>query len=182
MNILSVWDNFSYMQNLHKRWWFWVSVIALLVFAVYLKGYFDWYLAGAKYRYINANAQAYIASQEKQQAALEAQYKNDPYGGATPEATLKLFIEALEKKDYTLASNYFIPEKVAEYRKDFPEAEASGGVGVLVSAYAKGRKVSEKYEGQEKFEIKVFPENDSVPFIFTIIKNPFTNKWLIQDY
>ena len=172
------------MQKLRwvaKKWWFWVGVVLLLVITVYFKGYLDWYLAGAKYRKINANAQAYIASQEAQQAALEAQYKNDPYGGTTPEETLRLFIEALEKKDYTLASNYFVPEKRAEELNALPEAVKSGGVNMMINAYINGKLVSEKYGGQDKYEIRLFPPQDDVPFVFTLIKNPFTNRWLILD-
>lgn len=172
------------MQNLRwaiGRWWFWVGVVLFIALAVYFKGYLDWYLAGAKYRDINANAQAYIVAQEAQQAALEAQYKNDPYGGATPEETLKLFIEALEKKDYTLASNYFIPEKRKEELRMLPEAVKSGGVTGIISAYREGQVKQTKYTGEDKFEFRLYEPGSTAPFILTIIKNPFNNKWLISE-
>ena len=163
------------------RWWFWVVVVALILVAFYLAGYLKWYAEGAKYRIQNEISNQYIASQEREQAALEAQYKNDPYGGATPEATLKLFIEALEKKDYALASNYFVPEKRAEELSALPEAVKSGGVDMMINAYINGKLTSEKYGGQDKYEIRLFPPQDDVPFVFTLIKNPFTIKWLISD-
>ena len=163
------------------RWWFWVVVVALILVAFYLAGYLKWYAEGAKYRIQNEISNQYIASQEREQAALEAQYKNDPYGGATPEATLKLFIEALEKKDYALASNYFVPEKRAEELNALPEAVKSGGVDMMVNAYINGKLTSEKYDGQDKYEVRLFPPQDYVPFVFTLIKNPFTTKWLILD-
>ncbi|MBI4130673.1 hypothetical protein HY468_05120, partial [Candidatus Roizmanbacteria bacterium] len=41
---------------------------------------------------------------------LEDEYRNDTYGGATPEETLALFIAALEAGDIELASKYFLPD------------------------------------------------------------------------
>lgn len=155
-----------------------MGTVVLLALAVYLKGYFQWYADGAKYRDINANAQAYLAAQEKNQAALEAQYKNDPYGGATPEETLRLFIEALEKKDYTLASNYFIPEERAESLKKMPEGVQSGGFDALIKAYRTGR-IQTAVNG-DKSEIEVFSTSEPAPFFFQFVTNPFTNKWLIS--
>ena len=38
---------------------------------------------------------------------LLEEYKNDPYGGDTPEETLQLFIDALKKGDVELAAKYF---------------------------------------------------------------------------
>src|SRR3989338_11380437 len=151
-----------HMQKMLKRWWFWVGVVVLLVLAVYLSGYLEWYAEGAKYRIQNEISNQYIKSQEAQQAALEAQYKNDPYGGATPEETLRLFIEALEKKDYTLASNYFVPEKRGESLKRMPEGVQSGGFDALIKAYRSGR-VQTAING-DKSEIKVFGISEPAPF------------------
>jgi len=172
------------MQKLRwvsRKWWFWVGAVVLVLVALYFAGYLKWYAEGAKYRIQNEISNQYIASQEREQAALEAQYKNDPYGGATPEATLKLFIEALEKKDYTLASNYFVPEKRAEELNALPEAVKSGGVAGIISAYRMGKVKPTKYTGEEKFEFRLYEPDSTAPFILTIIKNPFTNKWLISE-
>ncbi len=40
--------------------------------------------------------------------AYEEAMRNDTYGGKTPQETLNLFIDALEKEDVELASKYFI--------------------------------------------------------------------------
>ena len=171
------------MQKLRwasRKWWFWVGVVLLLVLAVYLKGYFDWYLAGAKYREINANAQAYIASQEKQQAALEAQYKNDPYGGATPEETLRLFIEALKAGNLENASNYYLPE---QRDKGLSELRISSQRGYLNSYIQILDQESKAYPFQDgkTYEIKFFDSSGSQNHIERFQLNPFNNKWLISD-
>lgn len=37
-------------------------------------------------------------------------FRNDTYGGATPEETLRLFVDALKAGDVELASKYFMPD------------------------------------------------------------------------
>ncbi len=45
------------------------------------------------------------------QSQLEELYRNDKYGGKTPEETFDLFITALERNDVKLASKYFVLEE-----------------------------------------------------------------------
>ena len=49
--------------------------------------------------------------------------KNDTFGGATPEETLALFIEALEAEDVELASKYFLPDDREEMKSDLEKAK-----------------------------------------------------------
>ena len=42
--------------------------------------------------------------------AMNKEYAEDPYGGTTPEETLKLFTDALKNGDTALAAKYFLPE------------------------------------------------------------------------
>lgn len=50
------------------------------------------------------------ALRQYEQEMLEARMA-DNYGGKTPQETLRLYIEAVERGDYELASRYFIGEK-----------------------------------------------------------------------
>src|SRR3990167_4899471 len=45
------------------------------------------------------------------QSAIDAIYKNDTYGGKTPEETFDLYLAALKKGDLELASKYFVVER-----------------------------------------------------------------------
>lgn len=45
----------------------------------------------------------------------------DTYGGNTPQETLDMFIEAVEKGDYELASKYFVIPKQEEWRNELLE-------------------------------------------------------------
>ena len=55
-------------------------------------------------RQMEKNYASYEEWEQKYNQALA----EDTYGGATPEETLRLFIEALEQKDIGLASKYFM--------------------------------------------------------------------------
>lgn len=62
-----------------------------------------------------------FAKAEAAQAALEARYQADTDGGKTPKETLEMFIAALEKEDFDLASRYFVLTKQKEWRGVFPK-------------------------------------------------------------
>ena len=62
------------------------------------------------------NSPEYRAEQELKK--LEKKYAEDPYGGETPEETLRLFIDALKKGDTDLAAKYFILDKQEEWQED----------------------------------------------------------------
>jgi hypothetical protein len=55
---------------------------------------------------------------EERMRELEKQYADDPYGGDTPEETLRLFIEALKAGDTDLAAKYFILDKQEQWTED----------------------------------------------------------------
>ncbi|KKP98807.1 MAG: hypothetical protein US71_C0003G0018 [Parcubacteria group bacterium GW2011_GWD2_38_12] len=48
-------------------------------------------------------------------------YLEDTYGGKTPKETLELFIAAVEKEDFDLASKYFVLSKQEEWKKELIE-------------------------------------------------------------
>src|SRR3989344_3104367 len=49
----------------------------------------------------------------------------DTYGGTTPQETLRLYIEAVEKGDYELASKYFIESNQEKELVAFQKAKSS---------------------------------------------------------
>ncbi len=55
------------------------------------------------------------------QSQLQELYRNDKYGGKTPEETFDMFIAALEKGDVELASKYFVLEKQESWLKTLEE-------------------------------------------------------------
>ncbi len=61
----------------------------------------------------------------------------DTVGGKTPQETLDLFIAAVEKGDYELASKYFVIEKQAEWKKDLEEVGLAGKLDTLLLPLSK---------------------------------------------
>jgi len=49
---------------------------------------------------------------------LQKQYAEDTFGGDTPEETLRLFVEALKKRDTDLAAKYFVLDKQPKWKTD----------------------------------------------------------------
>ncbi|MDO8516389.1 MAG: hypothetical protein Q7S28_04005 [bacterium] len=85
-------------QSYFKRFLF-AGILFVAVFAGI--GWWQW---NAKYGPMR-KAQKMIAVE---QAAEYARAMADTYGGKTPQETLQMYIDAVEKGDYDLASKYFI--------------------------------------------------------------------------
>ena len=66
------------------------------------------------------------------QEQLEKAYRNDKYGGATPEETFDMFIAALEKGDIDLASRYFVFNKQDNWRKTLEEYKTKALLGDFI--------------------------------------------------
>lgn len=112
------------------------------------------------------------------QMALSKPYREDTYGGKTPEETWSLFLEALKKKDVELASKYFVPEKQGEWKeiisktlkdKGFIDVEGLSDIRFSTSTsntmyYFRLVKEGERYI------------NSSIVFIL----NPYTKVWKIS--
>jgi len=56
----------------------------------------------------------------------EQSYKNDTYGGKTPEETYQMFLTALKAKDIELASKYFVLEEQERYKQALQEVDKNG--------------------------------------------------------
>ena len=64
-------------------------------------------------------------------------YRDDVYGGKTPQETLDLFIKALEENDVELASKYFMPDENGsreEWRGVLEATREVGNLPTLISA------------------------------------------------
>lgn len=166
----------------YKRWWFWVGVTVIAIGAFYVKGYIAWQGEGAAYDEYAKMTAEHVAQQRAQSAALEKAYREDTYGGATPEETLKLYIEALEKGDFELASKYWVFEKQSEFKTKVNAAKESGGLEAFITAYRKGRieqSLDESVSGA--IEIKLFEPGENVPFGARFVQNQFIQKWKILE-
>lgn len=80
--------------------------------------------------------------------ALEAPYRNDTYGGKTPEETFDMFLDALEKGDLELASKYFIVRKQDEYKKRLEKMRSDGTLEKQIQEWKRARNEWERVTGE----------------------------------
>ena len=140
--------------------------VAVFLFAV---GYgLSWY---GKYSF-NKDLQAI-----KKEA--ERPYLEDIYGGKTPKETLELFIAAIEKEDFDLASKYFVINKQEEWRDGLRKAKEKNNLGWLLSELKKNNSLiyytdpTSMLGGRQLYTV-----GDKM--LITFIKYP-RNIWKIQE-
>ncbi len=167
---------------IYLKWWFWVAFVVLLAGTWYLRGYFEWRGETAGSQTQGVISQLYWKYLENQSNKLEEEYRNDTYGGSTPEETLRFYVEALERNDKELAIKYFVLENQDEETKKYSEGVESGGFQAFINAYRNGRVVPPGGVGSSGiYEIELFEPGEEVPFGLRLILNPFTNKWKILE-
>lgn len=154
-----------------KKIWLSVGLLVLLILiilgVIWGPKVFSFYW----YEYLS---QKYLAEFEE----IELSYKVDKNGGSTPQETLDLFVSALRAKDAKLAASYFVPEKRGEMEKEFKVGFKNGGVELLLEDI--NNIEQENLVGNDKFEFVVLDDN-RVLFTYSLIKNKFSQKWLIES-
>ena len=107
----------------------------------------------------------------------ERPYLEDIYGGKTPKETLELFIAAIEKEDFDLASKYFIINKQEGWRDRLVKGEKQklyNWIDLLKTAQDRGS----LWDGNFQMEVKNAAE--SANLIIDFIKYP-QGIWKIQE-
>lgn len=93
--------------------------------------------------------------QEKYLADLRRPYLEDKYGGATPEETFAMFLDALKKEDLDLASKYFIFEEQKERKEYFEKVKSVGRWQEMVNDLSRQLVYKDSlYEDNKQYEIK----------------------------
>ncbi len=109
---------------------------------------------------------------------LEKPYREDIYGGDTPEETLQMFLDALRKGDIELAAKYIDVdhrEKEYEYLKDLKN---SNKFNEIVAEYSKLKKDEVLSEDLVTFATY---RNGELFLLVSLERNTFTNKWKISE-
>lgn len=169
-------------KPIYLTWWFWVAFILLVFAAWHVRGYVEWRAERVGDDARNALSYMYSQYLKSESERLEEAYRNDQYGGATPEETLRLYVEALEVGNAELASKYFIPENQKKELERYDEGVKSGGLKAFVNAYRNGRIVPPDTVGSSGiYEFELFEPNREYPFRLRLIQNEFTSKWKIIE-
>jgi hypothetical protein len=126
--------------------------------------------------YQERNSPEYAVNLEYQKL-LEA-YKNDSYGGATPEETLQLFIDALKAGDTELAAKYFIIEEQEGWKEKLKNLQEKKLLVSMIFDLERKNYKSELDDGRIFFEIA--NDNNEVALTIDIGRGP-NGKWKIID-
>jgi len=117
------------------------------------------------------------------QAALEQPYKDDTYGGKTPEETWAMFLDALKKEDIELAIKYYAIGRIETLPVDsLYKKKQNDQLEEWVKELEGLKKSSrEPLEGQANYYYDYFDKElkqiISAPVIFYL--NPYTKVWKI---
>ncbi len=131
----------------------------------------------ANYTYQKKKA-AWIASQEKP-------YREDIYGGKTPEETWNLFLTALEKEDIEEASRYFVVDKREKMKEELEGAKKEGRMEKVFLFFNK-KLIEENPENLSRsqtayYHIQIKDKNGETEAYGIVFKfNEFTHVWKIS--
>ena len=84
------------------------------------------------------------------QAQWEKPYREDKYGGKTPEETYDMFLDALRKGDTTLASKYFEIEDKEGWKKTFEEYKNQN---ILINFVKEVETIKSKWQASQQSDL-----------------------------
>lgn len=121
---------------------------------------------------------------EQFQLALSKPYREDTYGGKTPEETWSLFLDALRKGDLELASKYIVPEKREEKLEFLKKEEQIDSLKLLLFQMSGQLQKENSSSSDSETGYYMVPfkntegQMEANPIVF--ILNPYTKIWKIS--
>ena len=131
-----------------------------MLFLVLLAGGVLWFVLNGM-PYIN-NLRANWEAQ-RLQAQWEKPYREDTYGGKTPEETYDMFLDALRKGDTTLASRYFVVEDQKKWNETLSEFKAVGALNNFIDELENHKKTWNLKENDGNEAIYLYPYERETP-------------------
>lgn len=115
---------------------------------------------------------------EKRVGELEKQYREDTYGGSTPEETLHLFIDALKAGDINLAAKYFVLEKQEKMKQELEKSKENDVLKLLIQDLEKDKIGKELSPNAYQFNTY---NNGVAEFSYDLVLNPMTKRWKLES-
>jgi hypothetical protein len=91
----------------------------------------------------------------------------DTYGGKTPQETLRMYIEAVERGDYELASRYFVLGKQEKWKEELMEIAKANKLNIYLEPLKEGLMSRGNYSADGK----IFWIDNPVGIDFTLYPN-----------
>ena len=88
-------------------------------------------------------------------------FKDDTYGGKTPEETYNLFVDALKNQDVNLAVKYFIldTDRRARYLKEFNDKKQQGELEEYANAFPEWEEFEQVKDQENDWESQAMVEH-----------------------
>jgi len=145
------------MENQKNKFWKFTLIffaVIIGVFILYIVGSWGWYFLrqwqGQKVVQGLAENLERIKQQDYERAMA------DIYGGKIPQETLQMYISAIEKGDYKLASKYFIEKYQEEWENNLIEINEASKMDVFLEPLKEARKsIGEYSENKDTFSIHI---------------------------
>ncbi|MDP3795064.1 MAG: hypothetical protein Q8R13_04000 [bacterium] len=116
---------------------------------------------------------------KKEIEAIKKEIAEDPYGGETPEETLRLFIDALKKGDTDLAAKYFVYDEQEEWREDLTVLKQKDFIDDTVSDL---EQLILSKETEDRAFYTLVDENNVVTSQLILHRDPQSRKWKIAEF
>lgn len=132
------------LKNIPAKRWIYLFFLAVLVFAVFIV-----FLNYGLEKYNQWKGEQRISKlAEIFKKIKENDYKlalADTYGGKTPQETLDMFISAVEKSDYELASRYFVISQQEKWRNELMKIKESNKIITFLDPIKEARNSEGEY-------------------------------------
>ena len=125
----------------------WMGVLVLVVVAILV----IWSLLNLSEIVNSVQGKLEAWKYQRLVSKMEAPYKNDKYGGKTPEETFDLFLDALRKEDVDLASKYFVIPKQDEWKKTLEKYKENNKNNQALFGIVQGGRYKDLREESAKF-------------------------------
>lgn len=119
----------------------------------------------------------------KNQRIIEDAYRNDTYGGKTPQETLNMFIDALRKGDIDLASKYFALDNNLSREQGFKrlsELAAKNLIVSMVSDLTRARPDIKNNLYPDNFKFVIYTTDGQIGADIEMNLNPISKVWKIE--
>lgn len=114
------------------------------------------------------------------QEALEAPAKADVYGSTeSPQETFAMFMDALRKEDFYLASRYFVLVDQDEWYEELKRIKSQGLLDDMIGDLERAEPYSSLYEGN--FQYVITDINNIVTLTINFNQNPVNHRWKISE-
>lgn len=163
---------------------FWKLLVALGAIIFLFVAYVIWAAFFSPQAVSERETQKNYEQAMKALSEYEEMMRNDIYGGKTPQETLDMFIDALEKEDFELASRYFIvggKTKRERFEQDLRKIEDEGRLDLIISILMRSKPYLFDVLSDKDYKFAAFNSSGEMEMYVNMELNEYSNVWKIES-